>query len=95
MTGALETTMDLDVKSRPVESLAVWHSTQYLAKNPCAQLFQVSPFASICALESLALPLAGGEGFDVPDEEQAAAPAMSIAYAAVHRTEPECFMGMT
>jgi hypothetical protein len=31
------------VKSSPVESLAVWHSTQYVEKNPIAQLAQVSP----------------------------------------------------
>jgi hypothetical protein len=46
MTYWFETTIDCFVKSRPVGSLAEWHSTQYVEKNPCAQLAHVSPAAS-------------------------------------------------
>src|SRR5580692_5173007 len=35
-------TTDCIVKSSPVGSLAAWHSTQYVAKKPIAQLAQVS-----------------------------------------------------
>jgi hypothetical protein len=35
-------TMECWVKSSPLVSLAEWHSTQYVAKNPCPQLAHVS-----------------------------------------------------
>jgi hypothetical protein len=35
------------VKSSPVGSLPAWHSTQYVEKNPIAQLAQVSPEPSV------------------------------------------------
>jgi hypothetical protein len=83
IASLLETTIDCCVKSRPVESLEEWHSTQYVEKNPCAQLAHVSPEAASpppLLLPLLPLPLDDVDPLlDPPDdgelEEQAAASA--------------------
>ncbi len=76
MVTAFDTTTDFIVKSRPVVSLAEWHSTQYLAKKACAQLSHVSPALPSPALESAAAPSdeVGPTGVEEPEEQAVVAP---------------------
>ena len=78
-------TMECCVKSRPLVSLAEWHSTQYFEKNPCPQLAHVSDPAP----ESDREPELDPELDPVPDPELVVDPDPEEQAAATSPTASE------